>query len=55
MAGRQRWIVPLAGVVRSGKSQVTIGECLLLDPNEQLEVDDGAVALLAVDGAPDLS
>jgi len=37
---RQRWIIPLAGEIRSGGDIAGPGDCLLLDPGDRLETGD---------------
>lgn len=34
---RRRWVIPLEGEVRSGRDVAGSGECLLLEPGEELE------------------
>ena len=48
---RQRWVVPLRGRARSGGESAGAGECLLLEPRAELELDEGAAVLLAAPGA----
>lgn len=42
---RQRWILPLEGTVRSGTDIANVGECLLLQPADDL-ASDGARMLI---------
>jgi mannose-6-phosphate isomerase len=42
---RQRWIIPLEGTVRSGTDVAGAGECLLLEPDDDL-VSEGARMLI---------
>lgn len=44
-ATQRRWIMPLEGQVRSGADKAGPGECLLLEPNEQLETDGGRLLI----------
>jgi mannose-6-phosphate isomerase len=36
LQGRQRWVIPLSGKVRSGGDVAVPGECLLLEPKDEL-------------------
>jgi len=42
---RQRWIIPLEGQVRSGSDVAAAGDCLLLEPGDEL-ASDGARLLI---------
>jgi len=42
---RQRWIIPLEGQVRSGSDVAAAGDCLLLEPDDEL-ASDGARLLI---------
>lgn len=48
-SNRRRWVVPIAGAVRSGGLTATVGECLLAESGEGLDLD-GARALVALEG-----
>ena len=37
LLGRQRWVMPLDGSVRSGSDVASAGDCLLLEPGDVLE------------------
>jgi mannose-6-phosphate isomerase len=45
LQGRMRWGMPLGGTIRSGGNSAGPGECLLLQPNDELE-SDGAPLLI---------
>ena len=38
---QRRWVMPLEGKVRSGADEAGPGECLLLEPGEELQTDGG--------------
>ena len=38
---QRRWVMPLEGRVRSGGDEAGPGECLLLEPGEELQTDGG--------------
>lgn len=38
MSDRLRWVMPLEGEVRSGSDSATLGECLLVEPGERLQL-----------------
>jgi mannose-6-phosphate isomerase len=44
---RQRWVLPLDGTVRSANDRAEAGECLLLEPGEEL-VGDGRMLIGAM-------
>jgi mannose-6-phosphate isomerase len=48
LRGRQRWAMPLEGIVRSGGDSAGPGECLLLAPDDELETDGSRLLI----GAP---
>ena len=37
LLGRQRWVMPLEGTVRSGSDVASAGDCLLLDAGDRIE------------------
>ena len=43
LAGRQRWVLPLAGVVRAGDLEANPGECLLVEPGIDLVIEGRAL------------
>lgn len=43
--GRQRWILPLEGMIQSGDDSAVAGECLLIGPGERVS-NDGARMLI---------
>ena len=45
LQGRQRWVAPLSGTVRSRGDVAVPGECLLLDPEDQLYCDDSRLLI----------
>ena len=45
LQGRQRWVAPLSGTVRSGLEVAVPGECLLLGPDYQLHCEDARVLI----------
>lgn len=48
---RRRWVMPLKGMASSNDETATAGECLLLEPEEQLSLSDSAVVLFALEGS----
>jgi len=46
LAGRELWVVPLAGVARSGEDEARPGECLWLSGSDDLAGDPGTWALI---------
>lgn len=50
LGGRLRWVLPLAGSVRSGDAQAGAGECLLLKPQDELDAVDGRALIGATAG-----
>ncbi|HEX8413838.1 MAG TPA: class I mannose-6-phosphate isomerase [Sphingomicrobium sp.] len=44
-AGRRRWVMPLDGVVHAGSDEAGPGECLLLEPDETLDLSSGRVLI----------
>jgi len=42
---RKRWILPLEGSVRCDGDEATAGECLVLDPGDQLEADNARLLI----------
>ena len=42
---RRRWVLPLAGEVRSGGDAARAGECLLLEPDEALEPNNARMLI----------
>jgi mannose-6-phosphate isomerase len=51
LAARERWLIPLAGPVRSGGDEAGPGECLLAAANERVEAGPGSTYLIATAGA----
>jgi mannose-6-phosphate isomerase len=49
LRGRRRWIMPLDGKVRSVTEVAVAGECLLLEPGEDVDLGSGRV-LIGADG-----
>jgi hypothetical protein len=45
LAARQRWVLPLEGIVRCGEETARAGECLLLDPGERLQVEQARMLI----------
>lgn len=45
LADRQRWVMPLAGSVRSGSEVASAGDCLLLEPGDVLEPTDARMLI----------
>lgn len=52
LAGRRRWVVPIAGEVSAAGERAVPGECLLVEPDEQLDAGDARV-LIAAEGSLD--
>lgn len=50
LRGRQRWVMPLAGVVSSHGDEASAGECLLIPADAELSLSPGAKVLIAVAG-----
>ena len=50
LADRQRWVMPIDGIARSGGSEAEPGECLLIGPGEPLSCG-GARVLVGAAGA----
>jgi mannose-6-phosphate isomerase len=50
LAGRDRWVVPVRGEVRSVGESAQAGECLLVGGDAPLEITEGAAALVASPG-----
>lgn len=48
LADRQRWVIPLSGIVRSGDEEAGAGDCLLVEPGE--EISGSGAFLLAANG-----
>ena len=48
LADRQRWVIPISGIATCGDEHARPGECLLVEPGEELTAD--GTFLLAVDG-----
>ncbi|HET7709711.1 MAG TPA: class I mannose-6-phosphate isomerase [Sphingomicrobium sp.] len=48
---RLRWVMPIAGKVRSNGDVAEAGECLLLEPAAPIRIDEKSVALIAAGGA----
>jgi mannose-6-phosphate isomerase len=42
---RRRWVLPLSGTAHCGDDSAGPGECLLLEPGEQLETDDARMLI----------
>jgi mannose-6-phosphate isomerase len=51
LAARERWLIPLSGIVSSGREDAVPGECLLVPAHERVEGDPGAAYLIATAGA----
>lgn len=47
---RRRWAMPIKGGVSSRGDNAVVGECLLLEPHEELSITDGSIALVGSDG-----
>ena len=45
LQGRQRWVMPLSGKVRSGEDVGAAGECLLLGPQDDLICEDARLLI----------
>ena len=45
---RQRWVIPITGEVRAGKSVAVAGDCLLIEPGETIAVDAARMLIGAV-------
>ena len=50
LADRERWIVPLGGLVRAGEEEAGPGDCLFLEAGREVS-GDGAFLLAAADSA----
>lgn len=50
LQGRQRWVMPLAGVASSSGEEASAGECLLIPANAELSLSPGAKVIIAVAG-----
>lgn len=50
LAGRRRWVMPLDGSVRAGAATAGPGECLLLEPDEPLDLGEGRILIGAEAG-----
>jgi len=50
LATRQRWVMPLRGAARSQADKASAGECLLLQPGEDLSLSSDALVLVGVPG-----
>lgn len=51
LAGRERWVMPIEGTVRSGSDEAGPGECLLLEPHAPLDLTPGSHILVGAAGA----
>jgi mannose-6-phosphate isomerase len=49
LRGRRRWVMPLDGSVRARTEEAVAGECLLLEPGEDVDLGTGR-ALIGADG-----
>jgi mannose-6-phosphate isomerase len=45
LQGRQRWVMPLSGRVQSGRDVAVAGECLLLEPRDELIAEDARMLI----------
>ena len=50
LASRQRWVMPLAGTASSGAEEASFGECMLVQPGEDLSLSPDAAVLIATAG-----
>ena len=48
LGDRQRWVLPLEGAVRSGTDSAGAGECLLLEPGDELECESARMLIGAM-------
>jgi mannose-6-phosphate isomerase len=51
LAMRRRWIMPLQGRAESDGDSAIAGECLLLEPSNELALTDSAIVLIGVEGS----
>ena len=49
LRGRRRWVMPIDGSVRTETEEAVAGECLLLEPGEEVDLGSGRV-LIGADG-----
>jgi hypothetical protein len=50
LTSHQRWIMPLRGTACSNTEEATAGECLLLQPGDDLTLSSNAIVLVGVAG-----
>lgn len=50
ICNRRRWVMPLQGTVESGDESGSVGDCLLVGPDDPLAFEPHAVALIGVEG-----
>ena len=48
---RRRWVMPLRGRAESSGTSAIAGECLLLEPSDDLTLADSAIVLIGVEGS----